>query len=228
MDHKLKKWIRWLKVVHDEVQQLLIAKDIFWTVQGLIEKNKKIQKPSSFYWYLGSTYVSCALIGIRRQIKIDKQNISLARLLSEIGECTAKISREYYRDLYRGFVVENSADRDFDRFCENPGDPCISAEMVREDLVQLNEAARVCEEFADKRIAHRDKGEPKSLPKFREVDEAIDTLDRLCIKYHHIFHGGSIRTLMPTYQYDWQEIFDHAWRFPTEDAESNQKLGPTR
>lgn len=212
MDPKIKKWISWLKVARDEVQQPLIAKDVFWTVQGLIKTNKEIQKPSIFYRYLGNTYVSYALMGIRRQIKIDRQSISFAHLLSEIAESTAMISRECYRELYTGSRMEELADRDFDRFCQNPGDPCISAGMVRKDLVQLNEVARACEEFADRRIAHLDKREPKSLPKFREIDEAIDTLDSLYVKYHLILHGGSIRTLMPTYQYDWQEIFDHPWR----------------
>jgi len=86
MDPRLAKWIRWLKVVHDEIQQLVMAKDTFWEVQEMIKANKKIQKPSSFYQYLGNTYVSHSVIGMRRQLKVDSQSISLARLLTEMAE----------------------------------------------------------------------------------------------------------------------------------------------
>ena len=39
MDSRLKKWLRWLKVVHDDIQQLLIKRNIFWEVQDIIKTN---------------------------------------------------------------------------------------------------------------------------------------------------------------------------------------------
>jgi hypothetical protein len=62
MDQRLKKWIKWLKVCKDEIQSLLVYRDIFLNVQKLIKKNKTIQKPSSFYRYLGDTYISHAVV----------------------------------------------------------------------------------------------------------------------------------------------------------------------
>src|SRR2546426_7612992 len=90
-----------------------------WEVQKIIRSNKNIQKPSSFYRYLGDTYVSYITIGIRRQIKIDRQSISFARLLSEIIETPSVLSRDYFKSLYKGSVAESLADRDFDRFAGN-------------------------------------------------------------------------------------------------------------
>lgn len=230
MDTRLKKWIRWLKVIQDEVYQLVIAKDIFWTVQDLISKNKKIQKPSSFYRYLGNTYVSHVLIGIRRQVKIDKQSISFAKLLSEITDDPQRVSRKYYKALYKDSVVikvvRNLADRHFDRFCGD--DPAyISPIMVADDLHCLKDLSKKCEDFADKRIAHRDKSDPKTLLKFSEIDTCIEALDKLYVKYHQIFHASSMDTLMPTYQDDWQEIFDEPWRLPEHDYEFDNSLQPT-
>jgi hypothetical protein len=94
MDSKLKKWLRWLKVVHDDIQQLLIKRNIFWEVQDIIRSNAKLHKPSSFYSYLGDTYVAYVSIGIRRQIKIDNQSISFARLLTELANTPAVLSRK--------------------------------------------------------------------------------------------------------------------------------------
>src|SRR5215510_2486158 len=119
MDQKLNKWLRWLKVVENDIQQMLIHRNIFWEVQKIIRKNRNIQQPSSFYQYLGVTYVSYITMGIRRQVKIDKQSISFARLLSEIIETPSILSRVYFRSLYKGSVAEDLADRDFDKFVEN-------------------------------------------------------------------------------------------------------------
>jgi len=210
MDTQLKKWICWLKVVHDDVQQLLINRNIFWDVQEIIKNNPDLHKPSSFYSYLGDTYVAYVSIGIRRQVKVSKQSISFARLLSEIIETPSVLSREYYRGLYKGSVVEDLADQHFDRF-SGSGKACISGDMVRADLEELNLAASKVEDFADKRIAHHDKCKPKVLPKFNEVDDCLDALDRLYVKYHLVFHASFMESLMPTYQYDWKEIFEIPW-----------------
>jgi hypothetical protein len=210
MDSRLSKWLRWLKVVHDDIQQLLVKRNIFWEVQDIIKNNKEIQKPSSFYGYLGDTYVAYISIGIRRQVKVDKQSISFARLLSELAATPEVLCRKYYGDLYKGSTVEDHADRDFDRFCGRDKS-YISSNMVLSDLRELNLAASVVEDFADKRIAHHDKRQPKVLPLFEQVDQCLDTLDRVYCKYHGAFHASAMSSLMPVYQYDWKEIFTLPW-----------------
>jgi hypothetical protein len=210
MDHRLSKWIRWLKVVHNDIQQLLVKRNIFWEVQDIIKNNTEIQKPSSFYSYLGDTYIAYISIGIRRQVKLDKQSISFARLLTELTETPAILSRKYYVGLYKGATVEHLAERNFDRFCGNDKS-CISSDMVASDLETLNLAASVVEDFADKRIAHHDKRQPKVLPRFEQVDQCLDTLDRMYCKYHGVFHASAMSSLMPVYQYDWKKIFTVPW-----------------
>ena len=210
MDSKLKKWLRWLKVVHDDIQQLLIKRNIFWELQDIIRTNAALHKPSSFYSYLGDTYVAYISIGIRRQIKIDDQSISFARLLTELANTPAVLSRKYYVSLYKGSTVEQFADGDFDRFC-GTDKTCISPNMVLADLDKLNRAALVVEDLTDKRIAHRDKRQPRAVPRFEQVDSCLDTLDKLYCKYHGVFHASAMGTLMPVYQYDWKQIFTVPW-----------------
>lgn len=218
MDSRLRKWLRWLKVVHDDIQQLLIKKNIFWEVQDIIKNNSEIHKPSSFYRYLGDTYIAYISIGIRRQVKIDKQSISFARLLTELAQTPTSLSRKYYVGLYKGSTVEHHADRDFDRFCGNDKN-CISSDMVVSDLDELILTASVVEDFADKLIAHRDKRQPKVLPRFDQVDQCLDTLDQLYCKYRGVFHASAMSSLMPVYQYDWKKIFTVPWLKYKEEEE---------
>ncbi len=218
MDSKLQKWLRWLKVVQDDIQQLLIKRNIFWEVQDIIKTNAELHKPSSFYSYLGDTYVAYISIGIRRQIKSGRQSISFARLLTEIANTPAVLSRKYYVSLYVDSNVKQFADRDFNKFC-GTDKTCICPDMVLADLAELNRAASVVEDFADRRIAHHDKGQPKVLPRFEQVDSCLDALDKLYCKYHEVFHASAMSTLMPVYQYDWKEIFTVPWLKYEEEPE---------
>jgi hypothetical protein len=135
MDQKLEKWLRWLKVVYGDITQLLIKRDIFLKVQEIIKSNKNIQKPSSFYRYLGDTYVAYITMGIRRQIEIDKkrrQSVSFAHLLSEIIEMPSLLSREYYRSVRKD---DELADREFDQFVGDIHEH-VSPLMVCNDLIE--------------------------------------------------------------------------------------------
>ena len=215
MDERLQKWIKWLEAIRLDVQSLVIAKDIFWSVQGLIRENQRIRKPSGFYRYLGYTYATYALMGIRRQIKIDKQSISLARLLCELADDPTEVSREYFRGLYGAANVDR-ADRAFGHF--SGADPrYISSHKVQADLQILKSTIHKCEKCADRRIAHLDARQHQDRPTFNEIDECIDTLDKLYVKYHLLFHASSMESLVPTYQYDWMAIFDEPWRQPGTD-----------
>ena len=78
---ELKKWLKWMETIQSEIQKLLRDTNMFWEVQDIIRENPHIQKPSAFYRYLGMTYLSHALSGLRRQIKPQKDSISFVGLL---------------------------------------------------------------------------------------------------------------------------------------------------
>ncbi len=213
IDHKLEKWIRWLKVIEGELESLVIAKKVFWTVQGLIKAHPEIPyRQSIFYWYFGNTYIAYALTGIRRQAKSHKDSISLARLLAEIVQEPAKVSREYYLDIHAKTKKTNFVNKQFDRLCQKSGDSHISSTLVQRDLNKLKNSVKDCEGFADRLIDHRDQRPPKRSPKFKEADEVIQTLYDLCRKYRFILLADSKNTVKEKLDYDWQEIFDFPWR----------------
>ena len=196
-----------------------MTKDIFWKVQEIIKNNEAIQKPSIFYDYLGDTYISYALIGLRRQIKKNNQSISFVRLLEEIVTNPEILSRNYFRSLYSSPVIKKLPDLpdiDFDKYCGLSTD-YISREMVENDIEKIKNATIKCEEIADKRIAHRDKRGLKNLLRFGDVDECIDLMDKLYCKYHSIFHAEWTDSLKPEYQNDWKAIFYEAWLIPQQD-----------
>lgn len=207
---KLTKWIRWLEVIKGEVRELVIAKDTFQRIQKLIEDNPALHQPSPFYRYLTSTYVSHAIIGLRRQIKSGDQSISMSRLFEEMIETPEVLTRAYFVKLYENSVVQDFADKDFNQFAD-PGARHINPALVEADLARLRAATGRCEEFADKRVAHRDKCELKALPTYNDVHSCIDLLNGLYSRYYLLFHACSMDTLLPVYQNDWKAVFRVPW-----------------
>jgi hypothetical protein len=210
MKDRFNKWNKWLDVIDDEVTILAINRHIFWEVQNIIRNNEAIQKPSSFYTFLGSSYVALAVMAVRRQLKIDNSSISFARLLQEIIDTPDVISRERFVDLYNGSVVKDLADRDFDRF-SGEGKNHVDVNMVREELEKLKVLGKGCEDFADKRIAHYDSRAPRVLPTFNELDACIDHLEELLKRYRLLFRAEAVISVLPTWQYNWKEIFELPW-----------------
>jgi hypothetical protein len=212
MDKKLKKWLRWMDVIKREVQDLVMAKRTFHEVQQLIKDNPALHQSNSFYDYLSRTYVSHVIMGLRRQIKCDKDNksISMARMFEELIESPQVLTRSYYVGLYKDSVVEIFADKDFNKFA-TPEAPHLDPTLVDADLTKLRAALKRCEDFADKRVAYRDRRVPEELPTFYEVDACIALLDELYVRYHMLFHASHMDSLLPTRQYDWKAIFCVPW-----------------
>ena len=222
MNKKLSKCLRWLEVIKNEVQDLVMTKRTFHEVQKFIKDNPQLHQPSSFYDYLSRTYVSHVVIGIRRQLKCGDQSISMAGLLEEMIATPEVLTRTYYVGLYKGSVVEQFANKDFDKFAIQ-GAPHIDPALVSADLEKLRFASKRCEDFADKRLAHRDKREPKELPTYDEVDACIDVLDNLYVRYLLLFHASNMTSLLPEMQYDWKAVFRVPWISLTKTARRSEK-----
>lgn len=211
MDKIFNKWIQWLDVIYKEITSLSVNRHIFWEVQEIIKKNKKIQKPSSFYEFLGNGYASLAVMGIRRQVKIDKQSISFARLLDQVVKNPYVISRQRFLALYgTNPMMLEFGKKDFDKFSD-PSVRHINPSIVVADMKLLQIKASKCEKYADRRIAHFDKRALKNPPTFNDIDECIDYLEQLLKKYTLVFRATCLSSVLPTWQYDWKEIFRSPW-----------------
>ena len=208
---KLKKWLKWMETIQNDIQTLLRDTSMFWAVQDIISENPRLRTPSAFYRYLGRTYLSHALSGLRRQIKPQKDSISLVGLLEEIAKTPEELSRSYYRSLCANLEGPDRIQMDdFGRYADANGEH-VCPQMVEDDLKALKSTVEKHEEFADKRIAHWDKDEPDVIPTFGELDDCIKLLDKTYVKYHLLFYAESIDTLMPSYQYEWKTIFLEPW-----------------
>lgn len=214
---RFSKWDRWLEKIKDEVTNLVVHRYIFWEVQKIIEANPKIQKPSSFYAWMGNVYVTDAVMGVRKQLDNREDSISLARLLNEIIQTPSVLSRERIMRIYlkdpnsdeEKRFLERIGRRDFDKFA-GVGNNHVDSKLVEEDLLRLQDIGRKIKNYGNKRVAHLDRSGLKHLPTFNELNASIDCIEKLLKKYLLLFRAVSYKTL-PVWQYDWKAIFTETW-----------------
>jgi len=216
--HRLAKWDNWAKQVKLHVTDLLVKGHIFWEIQEIIKANPRIQKPSSFYEWMANCYATDAVIGIRRQLDTDKRSISLMNLLTDIIRAPTVLSREQYVASYleqphpddaRPYI-ESAANRYFDKFA-GPGKSHVDPSIIRADLDRLLGHSKNLERYANKRIAHFNRGSFKLVPTHKEVKNCLDLIEELTKKYLLLIQGAAPKTLLPVWTYDWKEIFLEPW-----------------
>ena len=205
------EWNGWLEAMKNEVTNLFVERHIFWEVRKIIEANPAIQVSSTFYEWMGSVYAAYASIGLRRQIDKDERSISLRRLLEQIKDQPEVLSRTRYVALWDDPVVRKRfADEAFDRFAGS-GKPHIDPAMVEEDCSQLVKMIDGVKGYVDKRVAHYDREGPTTVPTFADLNECLDFVEDLLIKYLAVFRAESWRSVLPVWQHDWKQIFRHPW-----------------
>lgn len=228
---KFKEWCDSMKDIQISISQLLGDVQVFHRVHGIILANTHLPKRHRFYDYLLDSYISHVLMGIRRQIKIDKRNkrsISFARLLHEIVDNPhpEKFSRSVLRPSSGGPASPQGKPAGMDDFAKfaDPSGTYVCQQKVKKDLDELKAAAIACETVADKRIAHREKTSLSPLPIAtwedleREIDKSLAVLDETCVKYFELFFNEGAATMIPTPQGEWGEwktIFSIPWMPPS-------------
>ncbi len=210
-DQLFEKWNQWLEIIRNDVINLSVSRHIFWEVQNIIKTNPKIQLASSFYQWMGSAYAVFQSIGFRRLVDSRKDTVSFHRLLTEIAKQPDVISRERYATLYKNPVIRKAvADKEFDKFA-GPGKRHINPKMVREDRDRLIMKIKGMKDYVDRRVAHFAERDSSRVPTYGDIDDCLDLVEALLSKYLAVLRAEAHLEILPTWQYDWKQIFRHPW-----------------
>ena len=216
MDPKFGKWEKWLEAIYNkDFVEVFFNRHVFREVQGIIKNNPNLEnyEPNWFNVFLGQTYFDYAVSAIRRQVKHQKDSISLVGLLEDIIRNPHVLSREVFVERFVGLrpADEKRAkclfDEKFAGACAEHIDPII----VCQDLYKLKALSKMVEDFADKRVSHLDRRQP-DIPDFNALDDCIDCLAELIQKYYLLVMavdlGGDLWVDFTT---DWKGIFHQPW-----------------
>ena len=209
MKNKLEKWVRWIKIICTDVEDLCYNRYVFLEVQSIIKANDVINVNNPFFDLLYNGFTSIGVMGVRRQVKIQNDGISLARLIKEIYENPQIISLHWYKSIHDDSMEEGLIRSIFMDFKASDTDH-IDPEMVKQDLESLEKSTNSVEGFADRRLAHSDKRTVEPHPTFGDLHECINLIEALVLKYRLILTGVS-ESFTPIIIEDWEAVFRVPW-----------------
>lgn len=201
----LEKWTRWIDSMHKDVEKILINRMFYKKYLEIVKNNSEIQTPSDFHIWIRENYVASIVSAIRRQLDTRSDIVSMAKLLSEIKNNNQILTREWYKNLHN----YDWADADFTNAAGN-GD-FFDKKIVKRDLAELAKLGEDIKEYANTYISHKSKIEMIKVPTFNDVDKFIDKLEEIMKRYILLFTASGYSELLPTWQYNWEEIFTKKW-----------------
>jgi len=127
--------------------------------------------------------------------------------------CPGIVSRENYIHVCSANpnVPRNMLERDFDRLV-GAGRSHLDPTNVQAELDEMTAVASNVEHLADRRYAHYDpRGLAAPQPTFTDIGNSLKLFERLILRYKLLLKGAAQTTLLPTFLYDWKDVFRLPW-----------------
>ena len=177
MGSKAAKWSKWAEAVCQDCGNVMLSRDMFLDLHGMIQKHPEMQQADYFHEYMTDTYIAHVTMMLRKHAKKSSNSFSLASLASDM-------------QTNHGQVKGMSLPTGFDSAAQH-----------------FETCAAKVEAFADRVVAHNDKRPPSHTPTYNEINEAIEAMDALCVKCSLAVGGNYSNTCKPAVQYGWLTIF---------------------
>ena len=194
-----------LSVIEDEIEDLLYYRDIFKYLNHQII-DSDIHKDNPYLNFFANGFFVSSISSIFRLLDSNINSISLLNLLREIVANRELFTRDWYLKAAEEIVLLEGEilhpNDDFSLFSN-------LEKVLKEDIETLLTMKFQLAPLRNKRIAHRDRKYLGDFNlEFREIDQYIDTLDELGVKYSllltqigftdHTMHVKILR------KYDWK------------------------
>lgn len=195
-----------------DLADMLAKREMFWELQEVAKENPKVLSPGSFFDWMCKNYVISQTVAIRSFMDQSKDSHSLWRMLFEILERPGVINRITHARMYRNTPLGEELGHMSFNASVGRGKNELGRLAIRSDMCRLENASERVRRFVNKRVAHRTSpGEIRRLPKFSELDKALDILDEIYCKYNLLLRAHGLSTCHATRQYDWREVLWEPW-----------------
>ncbi len=215
-DQNYDQCVAWLQDLKLDVIKLRKYQRIYREVKDIIGANTALHVPSAFYDYFSDTYVTYISLAIRRLTDDSPDCTSLFRFLKRIKGDPSVVSRQRYKALYGTATPTNPVEEfiadmpghAYDALV-GEGKPQPDQSDIQAELDTLKAKTQAICALADVKIAHNI-GEPTAVPKYGDVDNAIEYISTLIQRYLALFHATT-NNLDVVFVHDWKKIFRIPW-----------------
>jgi hypothetical protein len=210
-----RKWRRWIKVIGDLVAQTGIDDYVFLKSMEVAARDGVVDPGNQAYQWAMRVYATHLAVGIRRLVDSSDKTYSLLCLVQSISMNPQVITRASFVRRYPPYS-KHLGNAEFDSIA-GKGESSLPRGLVEVDLHQLRALASRIRPFVDKVVAHRER-RPRGARRltWREKHQAIEELDRICVKYTAILNQAGMRTMLPlnlhAYDMDIQTVWGRRGR----------------
>jgi len=174
-----------LKEIRKEVLGLLCNRYIFRTLQEIVRRNPRLQDSprGRFSDWTQTIYATANAVAVRRLAsEYDSSDVNLRKLLDAIIREPKLFWERFERFFPDDAAIAKAAITDESGELADGWQSKAVRRMVGQDRSFLISAAEKATEFASKRVAHNNPT-AQVRTKFRDLDQAIDTVKDLAEKY---------------------------------------------
>jgi len=210
LEETVNGWAEQLKRLTAELNHLAHVDNVFWQVQAIIAADAALNVGDVFQQWIGTTYVSTIVTGLRRLVDKRFGSLSLFRLPDRMGaSCSVILTRDRFvcgwETQLRGY-----ANRSFDEL-GGRGLNYIPRSAIESRRKRLRQALEPVIEYANEHVTHLREA-PKGVEiTFHQVRlglvEAF-VVTRWC---SILIAGGEPISPVPAIQTNWLEVFRRSW-----------------
>lgn len=204
------KWTKWIERIYTETVTLFSYRSFYRGVAEMTQANDEIPA-SSFFDALGAWYATTQVVAVRRQADLDKQVVSLARLLTNMAANPSVMTRTRFVQLFDNDELwQDHANEQYDKYA-GAGAEQITPARYQDDLDRFLEVTKPIKDYVDRLVAHSDQRELSDLPSFDDLNAAIELLEEMLNKYMVLLTATSVPSADPVHQADWKAAFRVPW-----------------
>ena len=214
--------------IYGDVLGLQAARYVWFGFQDIVHVAPDAAKRyGTFHSLFDQNYIRSQGLGVRRQVEVRKDVISIGRLLDGVSKNAGAVTRKrFLHELYPG---ESDLGNQFFDELAGAGAMALDASVPTDQLQRLESVTAQVREWVTKEVAHFDPatGSFSERLTFGDVHGAIDLLFQTMNYYQQLLLGQTVDdsiTMAP-----WEAVFrepwindDGAWRFVT------SRRGPRR
>jgi hypothetical protein len=210
LKEEFQKWQKWARRIKDDVSLRLVEpRQVFRGFAEVVNGNRKHitrRNGGVFCELVKQGYVAQVAMAIRSHVKVDKDSISLMRLLVQLRDNAQRFTFTFFLEQFpRDPNYVDWQTGTFGQFSEDGR--TVSTLIVQSHIDQLKSLTSQVETMADRSIAHLDKRVFTGSLTMGDLDKCIDAFDKLVCKYLSLITSSGYATLEPTITFDWERIF---------------------
>lgn len=208
---KYNKWDRWISYIVFTVKKLIESRYLYNEIQKIEKNHPNLPENNIFFHWIKDNYINNVTLLICRLRDNHKDCISFYKLLNEIKKFPELLSRDRFLSITKDInVSEKNATSLFNKLA-GKYKKNIDSLQVQLDLCSFLEKSEKIQDYRDNVIAHTDKREFENWFCEFELDECINQIEKLAIKYRTFFRGNHIESLLPSLNKSWKDIFKIPW-----------------